>query len=208
MPVDYIWPFVEDHAIQGANVELGGPAGVKWRLKKPVVLVGMMGAGKTAVGTHLARALGVPFLDSDDEIVKAANMTIAEIFARDGEAFFRQKESQVIARLLAGAPGVLSTGGGAYLAEANRMAISQLGVAVWLRADLDLLWQRVRHKNTRPLLRTPDPYGTLKSLLDARAPVYALADLVVDSKPGLSIDAMAERVIATLETRPDVLERK
>ncbi len=181
---------------------------MKWRLKKPVVLVGMMGAGKTAVGTHLARVLAVPFLDSDDEIVKAANRSIAEIFARDGEAFFRQKESQVIARLLAGPPGVLSTGGGAWLAEANRAAISGAGVAVWLRADLDLLWQRVRHKNTRPLLRTPDPHGTLKALLEAREPVYALADLVVDSRPGLSIDAMAERVLATLETRPDVLERK
>lgn len=181
---------------------------MKWRLKKPVVLVGMMGAGKTAVGTHLARVLGVPFLDSDDEIVKAANMSIAEIFARDGEAFFRQKESQVIARLLAGPPGILSTGGGAYMAGGNRAAITASGVAVWLRADLDLLWQRVRHKNTRPLLRTPDPYGTLKALLETRAPIYALADLVVDSQPGLPVDAMAERVIATLETRPDVLERK
>ncbi|WP_323042568.1 shikimate kinase [Gemmobacter sp.] len=181
---------------------------MKWRLKKPVVLVGMMGAGKTAVGTHLARVLAVPFLDSDDEIVKAANMSIAEIFARDGEPFFRQKESQVILRLLAGPPGVLSTGGGAYLAESNRKAITASGVAVWLRADVDLLWQRVRHKTTRPLLRTADPYGTLKTMLDSREPVYAQADLVVDSLPGLSIDAMAHRVIDALETRPDVLERK
>lgn len=168
----------------------------------------MMGAGKTAVGTHLARDLGVPFLDSDDEIVKAANMSIAEIFSRDGEPFFRLKESQVISRLLAGPPGILSTGGGAWLSEANRQAISAHGVAVWLRADLDLLWQRVRHKNTRPLLRTPDPYGTLKSLLEAREPIYALADLVVDSRPGLSIDAMADKVVEALATRPDVLERK
>lgn len=167
-----------------------------------------MGAGKTAVGTHLARVLAVPFLDSDDEIVKAANMSIAEIFARDGEPFFRQKESQVISRLLAGPPGVLSTGGGAYLAESNRQAITASGVAVWLRADVDLLWQRVRHKTTRPLLRTADPYGTLKTMLDSREQVYAQADLVVDSLPGLSIDAMAHRVIEALETRPDVLERK
>ena len=150
----------------------------------------------------------MPFLDSDDEIVKAANMSIAEIFSRDGEPFFRLKESQVISRLLAGPPGILSTGGGAWLSEANRQAISAHGVAVWLRADLDLLWQRVRHKNTRPLLRTPDPYGTLKSLLEAREPVYALADLVVDSRPGLSIDAMADKVVEALATRPDVLERK
>lgn len=181
---------------------------MKWRLKKTVVMVGMMGAGKTAVGNHLARLLGVPFRDSDDEIVKAANMTIPEIFARDGEPFFRLKESQIIARLLGGPPGVLSTGGGAFLAEANRTAISARGVSVWLRADLDLLWQRVRQKSNRPLLRTADPYGTLKSLLESRAPVYAMADLIVDSQPGLSVDAMAERVAETLLVRPDVLERK
>lgn len=167
-----------------------------------------MGAGKTAVGTHLARLLGVTFRDSDDEIVTAANMTIPEIFARDGEAFFRLKEGQIISRLLAGPPGVLSTGGGAFLAEANRAAIAASGVSVWLRADLDLLWQRVRHKSTRPLLRTTDPYGTLRELLAVRAPVYALADLVVDSQAGLSVETMAERVAQALLTRPDVLERK
>ncbi|MDP2084221.1 MAG: shikimate kinase [Gemmobacter sp.] len=181
---------------------------VKWRLKKTVVMVGMMGAGKTAVGTHLARLLGVPFRDSDDEIVKAANMTIPEIFARDGEPFFRLKESQIIARLLAGPPGVLSTGGGAFLAQANRDAISAQGISVWLRADLDLLWQRVRHKSNRPLLRTSDPYGTLRSLLETRAPVYAQADLIVDSQPGLSVESMADRVAEALLARPDVLERK
>lgn len=181
---------------------------MKWRLKKTVVMVGMMGAGKTAIGTQLARVLGVPFRDSDDEIVRAANMTIAEIFARDGEAFFRQKEGQVIARLLAGAPGVLSTGGGAFLAESNRKAIAERGVSVWLRADLDLLWNRVRHKTTRPLLRTADPYGTLKGLLEARAPVYGLADLIVDSEAGLSVESMTAKVVTALETRPDVLERK
>lgn len=179
-----------------------------WRLKKTVVMVGMMGAGKTAIGTSLARALGVPFTDSDDEIVKAANMTIPEIFERDGEPFFRLKESQVLARLLTGRPGVLSTGGGAFLAEANRTAIRDKGVSVWLRADIDLLWQRVRHKQSRPLLRTADPFGTLKALYEVRAPVYALADLVVDSAPGLPIEQMTARVLAALETRPDVLERK
>jgi len=204
---DYIWPFSRDHAIQNLTDTSGALPNVTWRLKKTVVMVGMMGAGKTAIGTHLAKVLDVPFRDSDDEIVKAANMTIAEIFARDGEAFFRQKESQVLARLLAGPPGVLSTGGGAFLAEGNRDAISAQGVSVWLRADLDLLWNRVRHKATRPLLRTPDPLGTLRSLLDARAPVYTKADLTVDSLPGLSIDAMTARVIEALETRPDVLER-
>jgi shikimate kinase len=177
-------------------------------LKKTVVLVGMMGAGKTAVGTQLARLLAVRFTDSDDEIVRAANMSIPEIFARDGEAFFREKESQVLARLLSGRPGVLSTGGGAFLSEANRAAIAASGVSVWLRAEVDLLWQRVRHKTNRPLLRTPDPRGTLATLAAARAPFYALADLTVDSLPGLSVEEMAQRVLQAVAARPDVLERK
>ena len=176
------------------------------RLKKTVVLVGMMGAGKTAVGTQLARVLGVPFLDSDDEIVKAANRTIAEIFERDGEAFFRVKESQVLARLLRGTPCVLSTGGGAFLAEANRAMIADQGVSVWLRADLDVLWNRVRHKTSRPLLRTANPRDTLRDIHTARVPVYALADLVVDSHAELPIDVMATRVREALLQRPDVLE--
>lgn len=176
------------------------------RLKKTVVLVGMMGAGKTAVGKALAAALHAPFLDSDAEIEKAANMTIPEIFARDGEPFFRLKERQVISRLLENERGVLSTGGGAYMAPENREIISKKGVAVWLNADLDLLWSRVRHKDTRPLLRVPDPLGALTKLYNERVPVYAKADLTVVSQPGLSIDAMASRVIEALRTRPDVLE--
>ncbi len=165
-----------------------------------------MGAGKTAVGTALARSLGVPFRDSDEEIVLAANRSIAEIFERDGEAFFRARESEVIARLLRGAPCVLSTGGGAFLAPANRALIHEVGVSVWLRAELDLLWQRVRHKTTRPLLRTDNPRETLRALYEARAPHYAEADLTVDSLADLSVEDMGARVRAALETRPDVLE--
>jgi shikimate kinase len=176
------------------------------RLKKTVVLVGMMGAGKTAVGKALATALNVPFLDSDAEIEKAANLTIPEIFDRDGEAFFRLKERQVIARLLATERGVLSTGGGAYMSAENRAVISQQGVAVWLNADLDLLWSRVKHKDTRPLLRVPNPYAALRDLYEARVPIYAKAELDVRSEPGLSIVDMADRVITALRTRPDVLE--
>lgn len=177
------------------------------RLAKTVVLVGMMGAGKTAVGTQLARLLAVPFCDSDDEIVRAAQRTIAEIFARDGEAFFRARESEVLARLVKGPPCILSTGGGAFLAEANRAIIAAGAVSVWLRADLDLLWQRVRHKTTRPLLQTANPRQTLRGLHGARAPVYALADLTVDSAPDLAIEAMALRVLDALRTRADVFER-
>ncbi|MBK1634592.1 shikimate kinase [Rhodovulum adriaticum] len=178
------------------------------RLKKTVALVGLMGAGKTAVGQALARKLQVPFVDSDAEIVKAANMTIAEIFERDGEAFFRRKESQVIARLLQGPPGILSTGGGAFLSDRNRREISRYGVSVWLNADLDLLWNRVRHKDTRPLLRTANPYATLSNLYHQRRPFYARADLAVKAEPRYSIDEMAEAVVRVLETRPDVLEAK
>ena len=178
------------------------------RLKKTVVMVGMMGAGKTAVGTALARVLAVDFLDSDEEIVRAADRSIAEIFDRDGEAFFRARESEVLGRLLRGTPCVLATGGGAFLAEANRRLIHEVGIAVWLRADLDLLWHRVRHKNTRPLLRTANPRDTLAALYQARVPLYQMADLVVESVADLSVDAMAQRVAASLLQRPDVLEKE
>lgn len=176
-------------------------------LKKTVVLVGMMGSGKTAVGTALARHLDVQFLDSDAEIELAANMTIAEIFSRDGEQFFRDKETQVIRRLLEQERCILSTGGGAYLAQRNRDLISSKGVAVWLRADVALLWSRVRHKTTRPLLRTANPRQTLQELCTTREPSYSMADLVVDARPEYSIDDMTQRVIAELLSRPDVLER-
>ncbi|MBY5932809.1 shikimate kinase [Tateyamaria omphalii] len=178
-----------------------------YRLKKTVVMVGMMGAGKTAVGRGLALRLDVPFLDSDAEIESAANMTVPEIFERDGEPFFRRKETQVISRLLDEERGILSTGGGAFLAEENRANITARGVSVWLNADLDLLWQRVRHKDTRPLLRTPDPRATLGEIYAKRVPLYALADVSVVSEPGFSIEEMVDRVIATLlAERPDVLE--
>lgn len=175
-------------------------------LKKTVAMVGMMGAGKTAVGKAVAQILDVPFLDSDSEIEQAANMTIPEIFERDGEPFFRQKETQVITRLLEGTPCILSTGGGAFLSEINRTAINDKGVAVWLQADLDLLWSRVKNKNTRPLLRTENPFETLKTLYDQRTPIYQLAQVRVQSSPQTSIEDMANRVITALKTRSDVLE--
>jgi shikimate kinase len=178
-----------------------------WKLHKTVVLVGMMGAGKTAVGKALAHLLGVPFLDSDAEIVSAANMSIAEIFERDGEPFFRARESEVISRLLDGTPCILSTGGGAFLAERNRSLISARGVSVCLEAELPLLWSRVRSKDTRPLLQTADPKATLSALFDARAPIYNLADVSVKANPMYSIEDMAQRVLTSLQSRVDVLEK-
>lgn len=177
-----------------------------WKLKKTVVMVGMMGSGKTAIGTALARKLQVPFLDSDREIESAANMTIGEIFERDGEPFFRQKETQVIARLLDEEPGILSTGGGAFLSETNRSLIHDKGVSVLLDADIPLLWNRVKHKDTRPLLRTANPLETLTEIFVARMPMYDLADLRVKAHPSYSIEEMTEKVVEVLLTRPDVLE--
>jgi len=167
-------------------------------LSRPLVLVGMMGAGKTAIGGAVARKLGVRFLDSDEELVRAADRSIAEIFERDGEAFFRARETEVISRLLDGEPVVLSTGGGAFMNGTNRSLIEEKAVSVWLKADLPLLWSRVRHKTTRPLLRTASPLATLTEIYEARTPVYAQARLSVEARPEYSIDDMADKVIATL----------
>lgn len=178
-----------------------------WKLRKTVVMVGMMGAGKTAVGKAVSVALGVPFLDSDHEIEVAANMSIADIFARDGEAFFRKKESQIIERLLENRCGILSTGGGAFLNASNREMISARGVSVWLDADINLLWSRVKSKSTRPLLRSSNPRKVLGDLFEARVPLYEKADIAVVSEARCSIGEMAGRVIAALEKRDDVLEK-
>lgn len=175
-------------------------------LKKTVVLVGMMGCGKTAVGRALAEKLAVPFLDSDHEIESAAQMSIAEIFERDGEDFFRDREHEVIRRLLDNETGILSTGGGAFMFPRNREMISELGVSVWLDANLSLLWSRVKHKDTRPLLRTPDPRKTLTEIYNKRVPAYGLADLSVKARSEYAIGDMAEAVFEALKARPDVLE--
>ena len=179
---------------------------VRYTLVKTVVMVGMMGAGKTAVGRALAQRLGVAFLDSDAEIEVAANRSVPEIFERDGEAFFRSRETQIIERLLIEKRCILSTGGGAFLSEKNRTNISAQGISVWLNADLELLWSRVRSKDTRPLLRTDDPRGTLKNIYDQRVPIYSLADLTVGSAPEYSIEDMVDQVIDALVARNDILE--
>lgn len=166
---------------------------------RSIVLVGMMGAGKTAVGKRLAARLGLAFRDADAEIEAAAQKSISEIFQVDGEAFFRDKERRVIARLLdEGRAMVLATGGGAYMNAETRGKIRERAVAVWLKADFDVLMRRVRRKANRPLLRTADPEGTLRMLIDQRYPVYAEADVTVVSRD-VAQENMLEEVVCALE---------
>ena len=167
--------------------------------RRSLVFVGMMGAGKTTLGRRVAARLDIPFADLDQEIEKAAALTVAEIFARHGEAHFRDGERRVIARLLADGPQVLATGGGAFMNAETRAAIAQAGVSVWIEADPAVLFARIRHKPTRPLLQTPDPEGTLRRLVAERYPVYAGADVTVKSRD-VSKDMMTEEILATLAT--------
>jgi shikimate kinase/3-dehydroquinate synthase len=147
-----------------------------------IVLVGMMGCGKTSAGKRLAARLGLPFEDADEAIQQAHNMTVSEIFAKYGEEYFRQGERRVIARLLGGGPMVIATGGGAFMNPQSRAAIAEQGVSVWIDADFDVLMRRVRKRPTRPLLQTPDPEGAMRKLLAERTPIYAQADLRVVSR--------------------------
>lgn len=174
---------------------------VPGRLLRPVVLVGIMGAGKTSVGQVLAGLLGVPFVDSDHEIEAAAGLDIPEIFARYGESAFRAGEARVIARLLSGGPLVLATGGGAFIEPGTRALIGARAVSVWLRAPADLVWQRVRGRPGRPLLAVPDPRARLEALIAERYPVYAEADVTVDSRADELHEAAARRIIAALAAR-------
>ena len=151
---------------------------------RSVVLVGMMGAGKTSVGKRLAARLGLPFVDADAEIEAGAQLTIPEIFERFGEAYFREGERRVIARLLKGGPQVLATGGGAFMNAATREAIAAQGVSIWLKPEVEVLLARVRKKPNRPLLQTDDPEGTLRRILAERSPTYALADVTIESRDG------------------------
>ena len=148
---------------------------------RSLVLVGLMGAGKSTVGRRLASRLGLPFYDADHEIESAAGMTIPDIFQHYGESYFRDGERRVIARLLQEGPVVLATGGGAFMNEETRARISERGISVWLRADLPVLMRRVRKRANRPLLQNPDPEGTMRKLMELRHPVYATADVTVDS---------------------------
>jgi shikimate kinase len=151
--------------------------------RRSIVLVGMMGVGKSSVGRRLAAHLAVPFVDADVEIEKAAGMSIADIFSYQGEAYFRSGEARVIARLLDGGPQVLAAGGGAFMNQNTRDLIRARGVSVWLKAEIDVLLRRInKRRNDRPLLQTTDPGETLRALLAEREPIYAQADLVVQSR--------------------------
>ncbi len=149
--------------------------------ERSIVLVGLMGAGKTTVGRRLARRLDLPFVDADHEIERAAGKTIEEIFAEDGGDFFRAGEERVIARLLEGGPQVLATGGGAWMRAATRQRVRERGVSVWLKADLDVLMERVSRRPGRPLLKNDDPRAVMERLIEQRYPVYELADITVES---------------------------
>ena len=164
---------------------------------KTIVLVGLMGAGKTSVGRLLAKRLDLEFIDADDEIEQAARCSIEQIFESHGEAEFRDGERRVIARLLTGPTHVLATGGGAFMRKETRDAIRGRGISVWLRADLDLLLRRVSRRKNRPLLRNGNPRQTLEKLIEERYPVYAEADIVVDSgdrPPGTIVDNVIESI--------------
>lgn len=172
-------------------------------LRKTLVLVGLMGAGKSTVGKRLASQLGVGFVDSDDEIVAAAGQSIADMFAEFGEAYFRDGERKVVDRLLEGAPCVLATGGGAFMSDDIRALIAQKAVSVWINADLETLWQRVSGKPGRPLLQQENPKQVLNDLMEARYPTYALADYVVESKLGNPHDTVVDDIIEVLEKDKD-----
>ena len=170
---------------------------------RSLVLIGMMGAGKSSIGRKLAQRLNLPFVDADSEIERAAGMSISEIFAKHGEPYFRAGEARVITRLLEGGPQVLATGGGAFMHPQSREAIRAKGISIWLRADYDVLMKRIKRRNDRPMLKTDDPGETLRRLMQERDPVYAEADVIVHSRDvpheiiiGEIISAIAPRLAA------------
>ena len=167
-------------------------------LKKPVVLVGLMGAGKSTIGRRLAHALGLQFIDSDQEIVEAAGCSISDIFEIYGEAIFRDVEQRVLLRLVGGEPCVIATGGGAFMNPAIRVAIKEKAISIWLKAELNVLVERVSRRDTRPLLKAGDKGAILQKLMDDRYPLYGEADITIDSNAGLH-DMVVERVLKALK---------
>ena len=167
---------------------------------RSVVLVGMMGAGKSTIGRRLSARLHLPFLDADTEIEAAAGMSIPDIFETHGEPHFRDGEARVIARLLDGGPAVIATGGGAFMREETRNRIRDKAVSLWLKADVDVIMRRVKRRADRPLLQTEDPTGTVSRLLEAREPVYATADLTIGSRD-VPHDRIVDECIDALRAR-------
>jgi shikimate kinase len=188
-----------DITVQNGASATEAAAAIRNRLgRRSIVLVGMMGVGKSSVGRRLAARLGIPFADADTEIEKAAGMSIADIFARHGEADFRSGEARVIARLLESGPQVLATGGGAFMNVKTRDAIRAKGVSIWLKAEFEVLLRRIsKRRNERPLLQTDDPAETLRTLLAEREPIYAQADLTVHSRD-VSHDAIVADIMTAL----------
>jgi shikimate kinase len=164
--------------------------------QRSVVLVGLMGCGKSAIGRRLAAKLGLPFVDADEEIEKAAGKSIEDIFTDHGEPYFREGERKVLSRLLRSGPQVLATGGGAFMNEETRAAIAEHGISVWLRAELPLLVRRVGKRGNRPLLKGGDPEAVLQNLMTTRYPVYAQADLTIESR-----DVPHEVIVAEIAER-------
>ena len=182
---------------EGAPAEGGGPS--RGRLSRTVVLIGLMGAGKTVIGKRLALAIGVGFRDADQEIEQAAGLSVSEIFAKHGEPYFRDGERRVIRRLLEEPPHVLATGGGAFMNAETRKLIHERGLAVWLRAELPVLMKRVLKRNTRPLLASGDPETTMKRLMAERYPLYAEAPITIDTSDGPH-DEVVAAIVAALKS--------
>ena len=168
--------------------------------RRSIVLVGMMGAGKSSVGRKLASRLGLAFVDADSKIEEAAGMSIPDIFETRGEAEFRSGEARVIARLLDGGPQVLATGGGAFMNSVTRTLIRTKAMSVWLKADFDVLMKRIKRRSDRPMLKTADPAATLKHLMDVRYPIYAEADVTVESRD-VPHEAIVDEIIEGLRGR-------
>lgn len=195
-------PGVADAVAEPAQVSAAAVAAVRAILgTRTIVLVGMMGAGKSSIGRRLALTLDIPFVDADTEIEKAAGMSIPDIFESQGEAYFRAGEARVIARLLDHGPNVLATGGGAYMNAQTRALIRERGVSVWLKAELDVLLKRVRRRADRPLLKDGDPAVTLERLIAERYPVYGEADITVMSRD-VPHETIVGEIIAALTDMP------
>jgi shikimate kinase len=193
---------LDDEGEKRAGLDLRG---LQSRLAgRSIILVGMMGAGKSAVGRRLAEKLGMAFTDADSEIEAAAGRSIEDIFEEFGEAHFRDGERRVILRLIGEGPQVLATGGGAYMHEETREAIDKAGVSIWLRAELALLMRRVKRRNDRPLLKEGDPEETMRRLMEERDPIYGLADITVESR-----DVPHHHVVSdVLDALDDYLDRE